>query len=77
MMSSSFYDVIFGLDNDVISKERLAKVTYFLSMRHLLPFSPIIFAPYCSCSASAKTNFIHVLLYVKIGLNGVEMMHRR
>ena len=48
MMSSSFYDVIFDLDNDVISKERLANVTYFLSMRQLLPFSPILFAPDCS-----------------------------
>jgi len=59
MISSSFYDVIFGLDNDVISKERLAKVTYFLSMRQLLPFSPILFAPDCNCSAPAKTNYMY------------------
>ena len=70
MISSSFYDVIFDLDNYVISKERLANVTHFVSMRQLLPFSPILFAP--DCSSSSGIDFILPNIFMQVMFKNVS-----
>ena len=75
MMSSNFYDVIFDLDNDAISKVRLANVTYFLSMRQLLPFSPILFGPDCisTWSTSKLIQYI-VILNINISISIIKSL---